>query len=193
VLIPGSLNTWQWTNSYTGEQSGAIQIQAGLEYPDEHRVAFGAARWTPGVADHVRLIYSRSEERFDYAVWLERTPQHYGGHRIWWRCPRCQQRRAVIYGVASDGRFGCRGCMHLAYSSEADDVTGRSWRATRKLARRLGSDEHAPQVPPPKPKGMHQRTYERLCGLMWAQEERRDAALWAFTARHWPEVAELLK
>ena len=48
-----------------------------------------------------------------------------GGSRPWFRCPRCWALCAVIYGVASDGRFGCRQCMRLAYASEAESRIDR--------------------------------------------------------------------
>jgi hypothetical protein len=72
ALMPGVSWRWQWT--YNGEPWGAIETRAGLEYPDKARTAFGAPPWTPGLADHVRLIYSASGDSFDYPVWLERTP-----------------------------------------------------------------------------------------------------------------------
>jgi hypothetical protein len=198
VLRPGALTSWQWSNS-DGEPCGAIQMRAGLEYPEAARATVGAAPWCPGLADHVRLIYARDGEPFDYAVWLERTPQHYGGHRLWWLCPRCGQRRAVLYGVASsDGRFGCIGrhpnrpehrCMNLAYSTEAEDRTGRLWRKQRKLEARVNENRTGTRYV--KPKGMHWRTFNALCDRIDGVEQEKDAAFFegaaAMLARYgWP-------
>lgn len=125
-------------------------------------------------SDHVRLMYTWTPsngdpQTFDYPVWIDRTLCRYGGLRPWFRCPRCQWRRAVIYGVASDGRFGCRRCMRLAYAGEAEDAIGRLWRKQRKLEAKLG-ENHG------KPKGMHSRTYQRIFAKIDEVEERKDAA-----------------
>jgi hypothetical protein len=90
------------------------------------------------VADHVRLIYTRAPygqepQFFDYAVSIVRTACHYGGTRPWWLCPRCGDRRAVIYGSA-DSRFGCHGCMRLAFAFF--ELLGSSTRRGRKLGLR---------------------------------------------------------
>lgn len=119
--------------------------------------------------DHVRLSYRVNDQPYDYAVRIERTPCRYGGTRPWFRCPRCQWRRAVIFGVASDGRFGCRRCMCLAYSSEAEATLDRLWRKQRKLEAKLGKDHQ-------RPKGMHGRTYERVLVQIDEVEGRQDAA-----------------
>jgi hypothetical protein len=185
VLRPGTFACRTWSNSY-GEQVGAIQMRAGLEYPDEAREMFGAGAWIEGLADHVRLIYSWTpnggeRQDFDYPVWLERTPCNYGGHRIWWLCPRCQKRRAVIYGGGRDGRFGCRGCMRLAYSVEALGRYHRLQRKADKLgARLLESDDGKQWL---KPKGMHWRTFDALCERIAAAEEEKDAAWFKGAAR----------
>jgi hypothetical protein len=128
----------------------------------------------------VRLIYGAHGQHFSYPVWLELTPQHYGGARPWWRCPRCGQRRAVLYGVASDGKFGCIGrhpnrpehrCMDLAYYTKAEDRIGRLWRKQRKLeARQLENRTGMCHV---KPKGMHWSTFNALCDRIAQWRGRR--------------------
>jgi hypothetical protein len=39
----------------------------------------------------------------------------FGGRRVWFACPGCRSRRAVLYAVA--GRFRCCACHRLAYAS----------------------------------------------------------------------------
>jgi hypothetical protein len=166
-------------------------MRAGLEYPEAARATVGAAPWCPGLADHVRLIYSAHGQPFDYAVWLERTPQHYGGHRLWWLCPRCGDRRAVLHGVTRDGRFGCpeRRCMNLAYAVEAYRPIDRAWRKLQKLEARLPLNRTGTRYV--KPKGMHWRTFNALCDRIAAVEQEKDAAFFegaaAMLARYgWP-------
>lgn len=151
-LRPGLSLTRQWSRD--GEPVGTIGL----------RIA----------SDHVRLMYTwtprgSDPQQFDYPVRIDRTPCRYGGSRPWFHCPRCQWRRAVIYGVASDGRFGCRRCMRLAYAGEAEDAVGRLWRKQRKLEAKLGENFR-------KPKGMHSRTYARIFAKIDDVEERKDAA-----------------
>lgn len=121
--------------------------------------------------DYVRLLYTWTpsdgiRRRFDYQVWVERTSCHFGGTRPWFRCPRCQMRRAVVYGIAGDGRFGCRACMRLAYSSEAEGLTDRMSRKQQKLEGRL--DQYGD-----RPKGMRRGTYARLCQGINDIEEKK--------------------
>ncbi len=53
------------------------------------------------------------------------VPQHLGGVRYWWRCPRCERRSGVIYFAEVPGHFGlslvagCQKCLGLTYSSQA--------------------------------------------------------------------------
>lgn len=56
-------------------------------------------------------------------VRLDRTPCHYGGERVWFLCPGCGTRRAILYCVA--GRFHCRACHDLAYSSTRESPIDR--------------------------------------------------------------------
>lgn len=70
-------------------------------------------------------------------VRVERTSCHYGGTRPWFRCPRCDARRAVLFGFAKDGRFGCWNCMDLVYASQDERKMCRLWRRQAKLEARL--------------------------------------------------------
>ncbi len=64
-----------------------------------------------------------------------------------------------MYYGAKDGRYACRRCLNLAYSSEAESRLGRIWRQHHKIEAKLDTDCE-------KPKGMHWRTYEKLCGQL---------------------------
>jgi hypothetical protein len=153
---------WQWTWSHSGESSGNVCIETTY---DQVRLTY---TWTP---------HGREPQAFDYPVRIVRTPCRYGGARPWFQCPRCGDRRAVLYGLASDGRFGCRRCMRLAYAGEAEDLTGRLWRKQRKLEARLGKNYR-------RPKGMHQTTRDRILEQIWDAEMRRDEQLYLYMQRH---------
>lgn len=144
-LRPGSSFGWQWTRD--GEALGNISVRAEV--------------------GRVRLSYHypRHDEdgvSLDYPVHLERTHCNYGGFRHWFVCPAvgCGRRVAKLY---LGGRyFACRRCYRLAYAVQSDDRLGRLWRKQSKIERRL-SDGASEWDGWEKPKGMHWRTFERLC------------------------------
>lgn len=39
----------------------------------------------------------------------------HGGHRWWWKCPRCGKRRLHLYLA---GEAACRTCLRIRYSSQ---------------------------------------------------------------------------
>jgi hypothetical protein len=139
-----------WTRN--GKPSGNITVSYDARRPDEllldYRTrATGETDWTD-----VREV-----------VLLEWTPCHYGGERIWCRCPGCGSRCAVLYSM--HGRFLCVPCNKLAYSTTRADRLYRLNERGEKITDRLGVErEWVLQwlVAPEKPKGMHWRTYDRL-------------------------------
>jgi hypothetical protein len=88
-----------------------------------------------------------------------------GGRRPWFVCAMysggryCGRRVAVLYGAGE--LFACRSCYGLAYESQQEDLTGRAQLKAQKFG--LGGSWCPADLFPDKPKGMHWRTYERLC------------------------------
>lgn len=105
---------------------------------------------------------------------LARTACNYGKSRPWFVCPVCQRRAGVLYMRA--GRFACRHCQRVSYSSQSDDMLDRMWRKQAKLEARLCDGWT-------RPKGMRQFTYERLIAALANCEERRDGAFCEIAAR----------
>ena len=117
--------------------------------------------------DRIVLSYrnrARGEEweSLEYPVPLERTPCNYGGFRPWFLCPArgCGRRTATLFG----GRiFACRRCYGLAYESQRQSPRDRAADRAEKILKRLRADDYTIfDSLPPRPKGMHRRTYERL-------------------------------
>jgi type I restriction enzyme M protein len=82
-----------------------------LEYPSVQYVSGFTLRIIPeedGLQVHVQELGQQ--------IALERTRLHYG-HRWWFVCPRCQERRAALYLSRLEGGFYCRGCLKLDYES----------------------------------------------------------------------------
>ena len=93
-------------------------------------------------------------------IWLTQTPCNYGGHRYYFLCPDCGRQVAVLYGAGI--RFLCRQCHSLAYASQNETDSDRVLRKMRKLRKRLGVSENLREPVLFKPKGMHQKTFDKL-------------------------------
>ena len=74
------------------------------------------------------------------------------------------------------GRFACRHCQRVSYSSQSCDLLDRMWRKQTRIEARLG--EHWQ-----RPKGMRHHTYDRLLDQLEVCEQRREDAFCKFTAR----------
>lgn len=88
------------------------------------------------------------------------TPQHLGGERTWFTCPKCWRRCAVLYGGTY---FRCRRCYRLGYQSQHESPMWRALSQAQKLRQKYGGSGSMDDLFPAKPKGMHWRTYHRLC------------------------------
>jgi hypothetical protein len=152
LLRPGSSFNWYWFRG--SEPSGNVSVR--IE-PETLTLDY---QWTPRGGGPASKSTSFS---------IAQTNCHFGGLRHWIRCKWCGRRCAIIYGTSSDGYFGCRRCLRLGYFSETEDLIGRLWRKQRKLEGRLGENYQ-------RPKGMRQRTYERIWTQIEDVEERKDHA-----------------
>lgn len=141
---------WTWTRD--GEPTGnigvlvlprtAVTLQYTLTFNGEVR----------HINDRVNLIYRAC---------------HLGGSRPWFNCPRCARQVAILYMRA--GRFACRNCQIISYSSQAEDAIERAWRKQRKIEAQLGENWE-------RPVGMRKTKYARLCAQLEAIESERDQA-----------------
>jgi len=130
----------------------------------------------------VLLSYQRnnSEESKDmkYSVDIEWTSCNLGGMRPWFRCParNCGRRVAILYSGAI---FACRHCYQLVYSCQRENLAYRAAHRAEKIRDRLGWEFSIFDGVELKPKGMHWKTFNRLCMLhnKHANTSFRDAAL----------------
>lgn len=160
ALKPGAVAAQFWTRR--GEAAGDIMTRTNAD------------------ASVVTLVYTTTDratgasENVRDDVELEPLENTLGGHRVWFRCPGCDGRCAVLFCVA--GHFRCRHCHRLAYTSTREDRLARAQRRCDVLQRRLGMTGGTWDALPPKPKGMHWTTYDRLCDeLLAAQDDANDA------------------
>lgn len=75
-------------------------------------------------------------------------------------CPACNRRCRILYGPGS--RFLCRRCGDLKYETQYEPDFARAATRALKIRERLGGRCGIDDPFPPKPKGMHWRTYQRL-------------------------------
>lgn len=135
-----------------------------------------------GTATAVELRYAVGGEKICSRVALAWTACHFGGQRPWFVCPGtgCGRRTAVLYG----GRFFlCRRCQGLAYESTRRSPGERALCKAQLIRARLGGTANRLEPFPPKPKGMHWRTYERWAQAAAAAERAYGAEAAAWLAR----------
>src|SRR5581483_5596612 len=93
----------------------------------------------------------------------------------------CGRRVAKLYGPGT--YFLCRHCYDLRYSSQREQPMERARERTQAIRVRLGGTANLTQPFPPKPKGMHWRTYHRLRREAEEAEHRYTMGLMAWLRR----------
>jgi hypothetical protein len=144
ALRPGLEFKCHWTRN--GERTASIGVTAAVDW--------------------VTLSYQHREPdgewlSYQYRVPLEWTRCNYGGKRAWFRCPTqvCGRRVAILYV----GRFfACRHCNKLAYRSQRLTSSVRALDQAQSIRQRLEGTANMYETFPPRPKGMHSRTYREL-------------------------------
>lgn len=198
---PGSGNWWQ-SGRNTVEGSNAIDVRLWKRkgyIPGPSRFTSSWSRNGEGAGsigvriegDHAVHLTYRSKsygaeewEDIEQRVPLEWTDCNLGGQRPWFRCSvrcndvYCGRRVSKLY--AGGRLFACRHCYNLAYQSQHELPHGRATLRTQKIRMKLGGSPSLFDPFPDKPKGMHWKTYERLCieageaeNVSWTDLERR--------------------
>jgi hypothetical protein len=112
--------------------------------------------------DHLLLKYTHKKtEDIEQKIYFTYTPCNYGGKRIWFSCPFCGRRCAVIYSCGK--YFACRICGNLTYKTSNETYTDRKASKANKLRKLIGAKPGAfNHLPIFKPKGMHYKTWIRI-------------------------------
>jgi len=153
---------WSWT--FGGKPSGNISIKI--------------------LGDRLNFLYSTINNRsgkkqeFNYWINLEYTLCNYGGKRVWFSCPICYRRRALLY-YGQDGYFKCRKCANLNYrsSQKEKDVIYRIYNKIESIRKKLGIPEcniWDVLERAEKPKYMHYDTYIGLIKKLMSLYDERD-------------------
>lgn len=91
-------------------------------------------------------------------IQLCQSPCNYGGHRYWFKCPKCDQRAAVLH--AQGDRFYCRNCLNLAYQSQRSNYRDRCIARRHKIGQMIFA-KYVNGEGYGKKKGMHWKTFMR--------------------------------
>ncbi len=104
-----------------------------------------------------------SQESTTHEVSLTLTRCNLGGVRWWFFCPLCSERVAVLYLRPRFGRFRCRHCNDLSYSSRNEPRSG-GWLGLMNEWRRLldQKDKVEPRVKRKFYRGRPTRKFRRL-------------------------------
>ena len=156
-----------WRRSRTGETVARIGYEASMLDP---------------VQSWLRLIHIITHSRdgrkvnCDYRVLVESTWPHFGGCRWWFICPLTGRRTANLYLANGADRFAARDVYRVAYASQNNSMLNRSHAHQARLYAKLGQTYVAfQQGPPPRPKWMRRKTYQRLLGELALAEAEHDA------------------
>lgn len=145
MLKPGRQSTLNWNIS--GKPAGDIHLKA-----EEHKII---------LIYRIKLHGEKEWREVEESVSLTWTDCNYGGRRPWFLCPKCSKRVAVLYGLGH--YFLCRHCYGVTHYSRCEGWYDRLLRKDRKICRQLNSDGRDSEPNGHKPKGMHWKTYDRLC------------------------------
>lgn len=162
-LAPSGTSGWQWTRD--DEMVASINLSAE---PDRlhlsYRVRIAGGEWE-NIEEPVRIVH---------------VPCGFAGARPYFICPgvvsgiECGRRVVKLHG--SGRYFLCRYCHRLAHASQSEGHFDRTLRRADKIKQRLGGEPGLAVPFPKKPKGMWQRTYERLRDECIEAETRADEA-----------------
>lgn len=153
--------TLTWTNTRTGKKIADIGYEIDTFEP--------ADMW-------LRVYYTSTihdeKHSMDYKIRLTTTTPHYGGKRFWFICPLTHKRTSVLYSPPGGKYFASRHAYNLKYKSQSegplDRAISRKWRIVHKTGGTYS---------PKRPKGMHQKTYDRLLHKFWQAEQEADEML----------------
>ena len=147
-LREGHFGVWQWSRDGETVASIILRCRSGALHLS-YRARSNGGAW----------------EDVSEAVAIRRIACRFGGERPYFICPgvvsgvACGRRVLKLYGP---GRYIlCRHCWRLGHASQGESAWDRSIRRADKLRRRLGA-KRGEEAAPPRPKGMWQRTYDRL-------------------------------
>jgi hypothetical protein len=170
---------WKWT--YQDGTTATIGMTGGRdEVTLNYRVRSNGEDWKP----------------VDQRVPIRWTPCRFGGERPWFVCAvhsnglYCGRQVAKLFGAGK--LFACRHCYRLGYQVQRGGRMDQAHHCLRRLHRKLGADYDGPDgPPPPRPKWMRQRTYDRVVRQIEAGEDHLNDVFIAGAQRFLTRIGRL--
>ena len=104
--------------------------------------------------------------------------RHFGGVQWYFLCPVLGRRASVLWKPPGAGYFASRQAWgrRVAYRSQFQPWQDRALFRAREIRFRLGGEDFIAldEMPPPRPRGMHLRTYEMQLARLKAFEARHN-------------------
>jgi hypothetical protein len=144
-LRPGSRGGWEWKRD--GARVADIVFRATVDQLTlSYRVRKQGGEW-------------RDVDQPTQILWVT---CRFGGRWPYFLCPGrgCGRLVSKLYGAGT--YFLCRHCYRLAYASQRENQYDRALRRTNNIRMRLGGKQRPAWPFPERPKGMHEKTYQRL-------------------------------
>lgn len=101
-------------------------------------------------------------KKFTYYIELKKQSCNFGKFRYWLKCPEIGCGKPVRNLYLKNELFACRNCHKLIYRCQKIKAGFPLYRLER-IEKLLQSKWGKNGAPPKRPKGMHQKTYDRLC------------------------------
>lgn len=139
LLIPGSKITATWSTD------GIVHASIGAVVYEDCMI--------------LKYTYNKTE-KVNQNIYFTYTPCNFGGKRVWYCCPVCGRRCAIIY--SSEINFACRICCDLTYKTCNEVPRNRLLIKANKLRKRIRARPGMANSFPVKPKGMHHKTWSRI-------------------------------
>jgi hypothetical protein len=150
----------RWTIVSTGEETASMGYQSHLVEDN----------------GYVRLHWTSTDRRTGEAhkrenrITLTTRPQPFGGRRWFFVCPRTGESAVKLHLPSGAYTFTCRKAYRLGYRSQRESPHDRSLSRAFALRRKIGGEGGIGDYIE-KPKGMHQRTFERAMERINGAEE----------------------
>jgi hypothetical protein len=168
LVRPGAAwgSTINWSYRYSGEKIASGRVTADM---------------TAERSGWLRLELGGLEQWIS----LDSAARHFGGHQWYFVCPRTARRVSTLWKPPGARSFASRHAWgrQVAYGSQFESPHERALSAAQDIRYRLGGKDFVSiidGVPPPKPKWMRWRTYDKIIGRCDAYEatvNRQTAAL----------------
>jgi hypothetical protein len=144
-----------------------VRLEGGLKLDINHLLRRG--RNQPGSkADLSCRVHGWMRVKsgsLDQRIELVSLARPYGGRQWYFLCPRTGRRASVLWKPPGAPSFACRQAWgrQVAYGSQFQSPYRRACSGAEAIRDRLGGRRYSEWSGelPPRPKGMHRRTYER--------------------------------